>query len=129
MRAGLKTTRGGLALLAAGLGIALAVGLAYSQPQQAAQQAKTFSITLAGQSMIRSDFRAHTPDELAKVAPLLKGDVVFTNFESTVIEPGQSVRDGRFLTPPEALDALKVLGFNLVALADNHAYDLKVSGI
>ena len=130
MRYKLERGKRPLVLVAAGLGIALVIGLAaHSRTPQTTSSAKSFSITLAGQSMIRSDFRVHAPDELAKVAPLLKGDVVFTNFESTVIEPGQSVRDGRFLTPPEALDALKALGFNLVALADNHAYDLKVSGI
>ena len=118
-----------IAFVAASLGVALIIGAgAYSRPQTASQP-KGLSVTVTGQSMIRSDFRVHAPDELARVAPLLTGDVVFTNFESTVIEPEQSVRDGRFLTPPEALDALKALGFNLVALADNHAYDLKVSGI
>lgn len=92
-------------------------------------QAGSFDITLAGQSMIRSDFRAHAPKELATISPLLKGDVIFTNFEATVVEPGQSLHDGRFLSPPGALDALKALGFNLLALSDNHSFDLKVSGV
>jgi poly-gamma-glutamate synthesis protein (capsule biosynthesis protein) len=61
---------------------------------------------------------------------LLTGDVIFTNLEGTVAEQGQSVQVGRgFLTPPEALDALQTLGFNLLALSDNHAFDLKVTGI
>ena len=92
-------------------------------------QAQTVDITVAGQSMIRSDFRAHAPNEVATIRPLLKGDVIFTNFEATVVEPGQSLHDGRFLSPPEALDALQALGFNLVALSDNHSFDLKVSGV
>src|SRR5256712_3992119 len=92
-------------------------------------QAPAFSVTLTGQSMIRSDARVHTPDLVSRTAPLLKGDVIFTNFEATVIEKGQSTRDGRFLSPPEALDALKALGFNLLALSDNHSFDLKVPGI
>src|SRR5438093_3988142 len=92
-------------------------------------QTPTFSITLTGQSMIRSDARVHTPDLVSRTAPLLKGDVIFTNFEATVIEKGQSTRDGRFLSPPEALDALKALGFNLLALSDNHSFDLKIPGI
>ena len=79
--------------------------------------------------MIRSDFRVHSPNTAAAVSPLLKGDVIFTNFEATVIEKGQSTKDGRFLTPPAALDALKALGFNLLALSDNHSYDLKIPGI
>jgi poly-gamma-glutamate capsule biosynthesis protein CapA/YwtB (metallophosphatase superfamily) len=60
---------------------------------------------------------------------LLKGDVIFTNFEAAVIEKDQSTHDGRFLSPPEALDALKALGFNLLALSDNHAFDLKIPGV
>jgi poly-gamma-glutamate capsule biosynthesis protein CapA/YwtB (metallophosphatase superfamily) len=84
---------------------------------------------VAGQSMIRSDFRAHAPDEVATISPLLTGDVKFTNFEATVIEKEQSTHDGRFLSPPEALDALQALGFNLLALSDNHSFDLKVAGV
>ena len=92
-------------------------------------QSPTLNITVTGQSMIRSDSRVHAPDEVATILPLLKGDVIFTNFEATVIEKEQSTHDGRFLSPPEALDALKALGFNLLALSDNHSFDLKVSGV
>jgi len=92
-------------------------------------QSPTLNITVTGQSMIRSDFRVHAPDELATISPLLKGDVIFTNFEATVIEKEQSTHDGRFLSPPEALDALQALGFNLLALSDNHSFDLKVAGV
>ena len=92
-------------------------------------QSSGISITLAGQSMIRSDIRVHTPTAVATISPLLKGDVIFTNFEATVVEKGQSTHDGRFLSPPEALDALQAFGFNLVALSDNHSFDLKVPGI
>jgi poly-gamma-glutamate capsule biosynthesis protein CapA/YwtB (metallophosphatase superfamily) len=92
-------------------------------------QSPTLNITVTGQSMIRSDFRVHAPDEVATISPLLKGDVIFTNFEATVIEKEQSTHDGRFLSPPEALDALQALGFNLLALSDNHSFDLKVAGV
>src|SRR5438552_1819007 len=112
-----------LALAAVCLVLISAIALAV-WPQPA-----TLSITLTGQSMIRSDARVHTSDLMARTAPLLKGDVIFTNFEATVIEKEQSTHDGRFLSPPEALDALKALGFNLLALSDNHSFDLKVPGI
>jgi poly-gamma-glutamate synthesis protein (capsule biosynthesis protein) len=94
-------------------------------------QSPALSITLAGQSMIRSDIRAHAPSAVPIIASLLKGDVVFTGFEATVLDEskGQSRMDGRFLSPPEALEALKTLGFNLLALSNNHAFDLKVPGI
>ena len=92
-------------------------------------QSTTLNITLTGQSMIRSDIRVNTPTAVATISPLLKGDVIFTNFEATVIEKEQSTHDGRFVSPPEALDALQAFGFNLVALSDNHSFDLKVPGI
>jgi poly-gamma-glutamate capsule biosynthesis protein CapA/YwtB (metallophosphatase superfamily) len=94
-------------------------------------QSPGFSITLAGQSMIRSDIRAHAPSAVPAITSLLKGDVIFTNFEATIVDEGkgQSRQDGRFLSPPEALDALKAFGFNLVSLSNNHAWDLKVPGI
>jgi poly-gamma-glutamate capsule biosynthesis protein CapA/YwtB (metallophosphatase superfamily) len=113
---------GPLALAASSLAIASAIGVA------ALPQASTLNITLTGQSMIRGDIRVHTPAAVATISPLLKGDVIFTNFEATVIEK-ESTHDGRFLSPPEALDALKAFGFNLLALSDNHSFDLKVPGI
>jgi poly-gamma-glutamate synthesis protein (capsule biosynthesis protein) len=81
--------------------------------------------------MIRSDIRAHAPSAVPIIASLLKGDVVFTNFESTILDAkkGQSPKDGRFLSPPEALEALKTFGFNLVSVTNNHSFDLKVPGI
>jgi poly-gamma-glutamate capsule biosynthesis protein CapA/YwtB (metallophosphatase superfamily) len=88
------------------------------------------TITLAGQSMIRSDLRETVPNAVSVIQGLLKGDVVFTNFEAAVAEKGETVQEGRgFLAPPEALSALRTLGFNLVAFAGNHAFDLKVAGI
>jgi len=93
-------------------------------------QSNSITITLAGQSMIRSDIRETAPAAVPVIQGLLKGDVVFTNLEAAVAEKGESVHEGRgFLTPPEALDALKTFGFNLVALSGNHAFDLKVTGI
>ena len=94
-------------------------------------QSPAFSVTLTGQSMIRSDIRAHAPSAVPIITSLLKGDVVFTNFETTIVDEtkGQSHLNGRFLSPPEALDALQSFGFNLVSLSNNHAFDLKVPGI
>src|SRR5229473_2023888 len=92
-------------------------------------QSQMLSVTLTGQSMIRSDIRAHAPSAVPVIASLLKGDVVFTNFETTILDEkkGQSRMDGRFLSPPEALESLKTFGFNLLSLSNNHAWDLKVA--
>lgn len=92
--------------------------------------AAQFTVTLTGQSMIRSDLRATAAAAVPVIQGLLKGDVIFTNFEATVAEKGETISEGRgFLSPPEALDALKACGFNLVSLSDNHAFDLKAAGI
>jgi len=93
-------------------------------------QSTPITITLAGQSMIRSDIRETAPAAVPVIQGLLKGDVVFSNLESAVAEKGETVQEGRgFLTPPEALDAMKTFGFNLLSLSGNHAFDLKVKGI
>jgi poly-gamma-glutamate capsule biosynthesis protein CapA/YwtB (metallophosphatase superfamily) len=93
-------------------------------------QDSVMTITLTGQSMIRSDIRATAPAAVPTIQSLLKGDAKFTNFEATVAEKGESVTEGRgFLAPPEALDALTTFGFNLLSLSNNHAFDLKVTGL
>jgi poly-gamma-glutamate capsule biosynthesis protein CapA/YwtB (metallophosphatase superfamily) len=111
-------------------GVCLAILFALLGAMGTAAQSNSITITLAGQSMIRSDIRATSPATVPVIQGLLKGDVVFTNLESAIAEKGQTTQEGRgFLTPPEALDALKTFGFNLVSLSGNHAFDLKVTGI
>src|ERR1700681_3752096 len=113
---------------AAHLGILFAIACAAAAAPP--PQSNEITITVAGQSMIRSDIRATSPATVPVIQGLLKGDVVFSNLEATVAEKGETVQEGRgFLTPPEALDALKSFGFNLLSLSGNHAFDLKVNGI
>ena len=93
-------------------------------------QSTAITITLTGQSMIRSDIRTTLPAAVPVIQALLKGDVVFTNLEAAVAEKGETIHEGRgFLTPPEALDALTTFGFNLLSLSGNHAFDLKATGV
>jgi poly-gamma-glutamate capsule biosynthesis protein CapA/YwtB (metallophosphatase superfamily) len=99
-------------------------------------QSPGLTITLAGQSMIRSDIRATAPSAVPVIASLLKGDVKFTNFEGTVAERGQpsdtvpQLRpNGGWLAPVGTLDSLQAIGFNLVSLSNNHAWDLRAVGI
>jgi poly-gamma-glutamate capsule biosynthesis protein CapA/YwtB (metallophosphatase superfamily) len=93
-------------------------------------QPSSMTIVLTGQSMIRSDLRTTKPAAMPAIKGLLQGDVIFTNLEAAVAQPGESIQEGRgFLTPPEALDALTTMGFNVLALSGNHAFDLKETGI
>ena len=122
----MKTRRAGAiaAILALALAIVCITGVA------ARPQSSEITITLAGQSMIRSDIRETSPAAVPVIQGLLKGDVMFTNLEAAVAEKGETVHEGRgFLTPPEAVDALQTFGFNLLSLSGNHAFDLKVTGI
>src|SRR5579864_9184765 len=126
MAARLKTRR----ILARAACLAVLFAIVYSMGSAQRPQPGPLSITLAGQSMIRSDIRETAPAAVPVIRGLLKGDVVFTNFEATVAEKGETVREGRgFLTSPEALDALTTFGFNLLSMSGNHAFDLKVTGI
>lgn len=122
----LKTGR----FLARSACVAVLLAIACTMGSAQSPRSEPITITLAGQSMIRSDIRATALAAVPVIQGLLKGDVVFTNFEAAVAEKGETVHEGRgFLTPPEALDALTTFGFNLLALAGNHAFDLKVTGI
>ncbi len=122
--------RGRLPLAATCLAAVFAIGIGVWP------QSPGLTITLAGQSMIRSDIRATGPSAVPVIASFLKGDVKFTNFEGTVAEPGQpsdtvpQLRpNGGWLAPPGTLDSLQAVGFNLVSLSNNHAWDLRAVGI
>jgi poly-gamma-glutamate capsule biosynthesis protein CapA/YwtB (metallophosphatase superfamily) len=110
--------------------LAVLIAIVSSVIIAAQPQSSDITITLAGQSMIRSDIRETVPAAVPVIQGLLKGDVRFTNLEAAVAEKGETVHEGRgFLTPPEAVDALQTFGFNLLSLSGNHAFDLKVTGI
>ena len=122
--------RGRLPLAAACLAAVFAIGIGVWP------QSPGLTITLAGQSMIRSDIRATAPSAVPVIASLLKGDVKFTNFEGTVAELGQpndtvpqQRPNGGWLAPLGTLDSLQAVGFNLVSLSNNHAWDLRAVGI
>jgi poly-gamma-glutamate capsule biosynthesis protein CapA/YwtB (metallophosphatase superfamily) len=121
---------GWLPTRAACLTVLLAIAAAMTTAQS--PQPASITITLAGQSMIRSDIRATAPAAVPVIQGLLKGDVVFSNLEAVIAEKGDTAQQGGglgFLTPPEALDALTTFGFNLLSLAGNHAFDLKEAGV
>ena len=113
-----RTMNGGRALAATACAVLLTAAGRMAAGAQAVPP-QPLTITLTGQSMLRSDLRATAPKAVPVIAGLLKGDVVFTNFEGAVALPGQRVSEGRgFLAPPEALDAFKALGFNLLSLSN-----------
>jgi poly-gamma-glutamate capsule biosynthesis protein CapA/YwtB (metallophosphatase superfamily) len=92
-----------------------------------------FSIAVTGQSLIHHDLRAITDPRLNEIAQVLKAsDVAFTNLETTINgrHGGWPLKGSYFgAAAAEVLAALKELGFNSLALANNHAFDLGPPGI
>ena len=77
--------------------IVCAIGLALSA------QSTAITVVLTGQSMIRSDLRTTKPAAVPTIKALLNGEVIFTNLEAAVAEPGETIQEGRgFLTPGSA---------------------------
>lgn len=60
-----------------------------------------------------------------KITPVIQqADFAIGNLESPVWDPKDSVLgDLRFAAPPEAIEALKAAGFDVLATANNHAMD------
>ena len=93
----------------------------------------SFTVAMTGQSLIHHDIRTCCdPGFLQIVEILKKADVAFTNFEGTILgRHGGSPMKGSYFgySDPHVLDALKQTGFNALALANNHAFDLGPPGI
>ena len=73
------------------------------------------------------------PDFLALVDLVRAADVSFTNLETTVRSPDEGAPSASvgtvMATPPELLEELKWMGFNLVGTANNHALDYGADGV
>ena len=111
------------------------------------------TIVLAGQALIKKDPRLFWDDPFGTLKPVLAAaDVAFTNFEMAVAStedrcglptdyevslgtpelsregrPGNS--GGPHAAAPQVMEFLASLGFNLMSLANNHAWDLGDCGV
>lgn len=95
---------------------------------------KVTRITLAGQALMTHPLCAEPYDGFdAVVAELKRGNVVFTDLEVAIQTPesGAPTRNTSFLhtATPEVLSCLSAMGFNTLALSNNHAWDLDTKGI
>ena len=115
-----------------------AIAVSWSAPASdvaAAQQppGARLRIALVGQALIHADLRRVAPLAVAQAKEYLDGaDVKFTNLE-TAVAPKEMALPRRtpdlHPTEPDVLDALKEMGFNMLSLANNHAWDLGVKGL
>jgi hypothetical protein len=93
---------------------AIAIAVLFTAGISRAAVEPTLSIVLTGQSLLQSDIRVSAPVEVEEIRPLLQGDVVFTNFETTVKRENDSLADldpvGGVYGPPQSFDVLHDLG-------------------
>lgn len=92
-----------------------------------------FTLVLTGQSLIHHDVRQVSDDGFAAIKALIRqADIAFTNFETTVFgrHGGWPMKGSYFgCSAPVVLDALDDIGFNALALSNNHAFDLGPPGV
>jgi len=116
---------------AAALAVAGVAGCAAGPARRATEKVR---ITLAGQALMAHPLCALPYDGLeAVVAELRGGAAVFTDLEVAIDTPrsGAPTQDNGFLhvAPAATLDCLQRMGFNLLALSNNHAWDLGTAGL
>lgn len=101
----------------------------------AAAAGRGLRVTATGQALITHDLcAAPYPGFKDLVAELAWGEVVFTDLETVIRTPhsGAPTRTRAMFShaaSPAVLDCLKSMGFNLLALANNHAWDLDTAGV
>lgn len=101
---------------------------------RAAWPGRTTRLTLLGQSLIQHDLRHEPWPDQGRIGRLVRAsDVAFTNLETVIGGPltGPATREALTLHMADAgvIDCLAALGVNLMATANNHAFDLGEGGI
>lgn len=94
--------------------------------------ATSLRLALAGQSLIKHELRNVADPDVEALRALLRGcDAAFTNFEGTITVPGAWATKESFThdSPEAVFDTLADFGFNLLGLANNHAFDLGPPGV
>jgi poly-gamma-glutamate synthesis protein (capsule biosynthesis protein) len=99
-----------------------------------ANASQQLRLVALGQALIEHDLRAHPYPGFAPLRERLLGaDIVFSDLETTlrVGDTATPTREGVFFhsSEPEVLDCLRDLSINLLALSNNHSFDLGPSGI
>ena len=113
--------------------LALALSLLLLAASSAfADGSESLTVKLVGQALVKKDLRSFAPAAVEQAKEYLAADVVFTNLE-VAVAPGDATVTLRSPAvthvEPDVLDNLKEMGFNLLALSNNHALDLGITGL
>ncbi len=91
------------------------------------------NFTAVGQALIKRDMRPYLHTHGHEVMSLIRdADLAFTNFEGAIEgrHGGWPTKDAWVtISQPYVLDVLREYGFNMLSLANNHAFDLGPAGI
>jgi len=97
---------------------------------------KSGSLTIAtvGQCIIKEDVLRHTDPDFHRALDIVRdSDAALTSMEGTILGPlrGWALKTTGpvHFSDPVVLDAIRNMGFNLLPLANNHAFDLGPQGI
>jgi len=95
---------------------------------------QTQTLTLTGQALIAHDLCKTAYPGLAEViAEVRRGDVALTDLETAILTStsGSPTREGEFLhaAGTDELRCLRAFGFDMLALANNHAWDFGSAGV
>lgn len=89
-----------------------------------------FTLAAVGQSLIINDVREDAPEGFSALADrVAAADVAFTNYETSLAGDGTDGPANPHPSDPVTLDALQWMGFDLLSLANNHAFEGGTSGI
>ena len=113
--------------------LALSGAAIAAQPPTPPSGEARLSIAFVGQALIKDDICKSAPASLAQARESLRGaDVAFTNLEVAIQPAGQNLptqAKSAVPAPAAVLDCLKSMGFNMLSLANNHAFDLRLAGL
>ena len=92
-----------------------------------------YTLAFVGQSLIKEDVLADEARDFQDVVALIRScDFAFTGYEGTIRGAhGGWPMKSTFLhaSEPRVLDCLRSIGFNLLSLSNNHAFDLGPGGV
>lgn len=115
-------------------GLAMAPLVLCTSKRVPATQARTQTLTMTGQALIAHDLCRAAYSGLSEViAEVRRGDVAMTDLETAILTSasGPPTREGEFLHAAgmDELRCLRTFGFDLLALANNHAWDFGSAGV
>ena len=107
--------------------------VAQARPAAPPATGRPLSVAVVGQALIKNDICATAPAAVAQAKSYLEvADVAFTNLEVAIAPTGRQLTPRSptaVSAPPVVLDCLKAMGFDVLSLANNHAFDLLSEGL